>query len=40
MYKGQKEEMKMYKGLRKRTMVIVANEQRIEKRSSLFKKKE
>jgi hypothetical protein len=40
MYKGQKEEMRMYKGMRKGAVVTIANEQRIEKKSSLFKEEE
>jgi hypothetical protein len=32
--------MKMYKGLKRRALVAIANEQKIGKRNSLFKEKE
>jgi predicted ATP-grasp superfamily ATP-dependent carboligase len=39
MYKGQKEELRMYKNMRRRIVIVVANEKMIENRSSLFLKK-
>jgi len=32
--------MRMYKGLKRRAIVVVANEQRIKKKSFLFKEEE
>lgn len=38
--KDRKEEMRMYKCLKRIAIVVAANEQRIEKRSSLFREEE
>jgi hypothetical protein len=40
MYKRQKKEMKMYKDLRRGVVIVVANEQRIKKKSFLFGEEE